>query len=164
MRKIFFPLSVAGALFFISAVSVSTSSCEKEPITLHDTTEVSITVHDTVLRCPASILGLWIGTYTADQLPNDPARYFSFIIKPNGGLVVESQPTGGEHIFATGTWSLNGTTLTCSYVYPNTAQGYSVNQTATAAYDSTSLKLTSGIWTNIGSPGGTGKFSLQKVR
>ena len=42
-------------------------------------------------------------------------------------------------------------------------QGYSVTQTATSTYDSANKKLTSGIWVNLGPPGGTGKFTMQEV-
>lgn len=163
MKRIFFSLSavIFTSLFF--SVSVGTSSCEKEPVLIHDTT--SITVRDTIIEevCPPSIHGLWIGTYTADLLPNDPARYYSFVIKPGGALVVEAHPLGNTPYFATGTWTLSGTTLTCNIVYPTAPQGYSVSQTSTATYDNINHKLTSGVWVNNGPPGGTGKFVMNKI-
>ena len=153
MKKFVFPLSALFVPFFILSLSAGTSSCEKE----NDT--------DTVIKqeCPASILGLWIGTYTVDQLPNDPPRYFSFIIKPDGTMIVESKPLGTNSFFGSGTWTLNNNTLSCTYIYPSTVQGYPVSQSANATYDKTALKLTSGVWTDSGAPSGTGKFTMSKV-
>jgi hypothetical protein len=164
MKKLLFPLSAIGIYFFVFSVSVGTSSCEKEQIYVHDTTHV--TVRDTIIRevCPPSIVGIWIGTYTVDQLPNDPARYYSLILKPNGTVIVETQPTGGNYFLGTGTWVLNGNKLTCNYVYPAAPQGYAVSQSATATYDNVNGKLTSGVWSDNGAPGGSGKFTVNKVQ
>jgi len=162
MKKIIFSLSTISLYFLLSAVSMGTSSCEKEEVLVHDTTKV--TVRDTIIEevCPPSVLGLWVGTYTVNQLPNDPARYFSFIIKPDGSLIVESKPTGSSSSLATGTWVRNGNKLTCNYVYPDPPQGYPVSQSATATYDND--KLTSGAWSDNGAPNGSGKFSMTKVK
>ena len=165
MKKLFFSLSGLLLLVTISSLQVGVSSCTKE-VTVHDTTRVIKKDTITIVKevCPASTNGLWIGTYTADLLPNDPARYYSFIIKPNGAMIAESHPVGNTPYLATGTWTLNGNVLVCNIVYPNSPQGYSVSQTATAYYDSTNNKLTSGVWVNNGPPGGTGKFIMQKVK
>lgn len=104
-----------------------------------------------------------MGTYTVDQLPNDPPRYFSFILKPNGSMITESQPTGAVYYLATGTWSLSGTTLTCKFVYLSTVQGYSVTQNVTATYDPATAKLT-GTWRDETAPGGSGKFNRTEVQ
>ncbi len=157
MKKIIFPLSTICFLFFIFSIPVGIASCEKEVI-VRDTVTVN------KKECPASILGLWVGTYTADLLPNDPARYYSFIIKPNGELIVESHPVGNTPYFGNGTWALNGNTLTCNIVYPSSPQGYSVSQTSTAIYDSIGSRLISGVWINNGPPGGTGKFVMQEIK
>ena len=83
MKKMFLSLSAVCSMFLVMSVSVGISSCEKEQIIERDTITKEV--------CPPSIHGLWIGTYTADLLPNDPARYYSFIIKPGGALVVEAR-------------------------------------------------------------------------
>jgi hypothetical protein len=130
-------------LFFI----LSFSSCEKE--------------NPEPLKPTYPIEGLWIGTYAVDALPQEGSTYFSFIIKPGGNLIVESHSQGSQ-LLATGTWILNADTLKCNYVYPSPVQGYPVTQTATAIY-SNSGKLTSGIWKNVSAPGGTGKFTMDRV-
>lgn len=165
MKKLLCGISGVAILFSLLFMSVAVTSCTKE-VLVHDTTLV--TVHDTVTvqkECPAPvypITGVWIGTYTADLLPNDPPQYFSFIIKPNGELTVESHPQG-KYYYGTGTWTLSGNILNCTYLYPTAPQGYSVNQTASAVYDSTSGKLSAGTWQNVGAPNGTGKFTMSRV-
>ena len=131
-------------IFLICTLSISFSSCEKDTETISSTIE-----------------GLWIGTYTSDSAPQEGSKYFSFIIKPGGKLIVESHPQDVQ-IFAYGTWTLNGNILSCDYTYPNPIQGFPIRQTATANYDQNG-KLTSGVWTSIGISGSTGKFSLNEV-
>ena len=92
--------------------------------------------------------GLWIGTfsYTPGTSTSQTPQYFSFIIKPQGSLIVESQDAG-RNFTATGTWTLSGNTLNCRYTYPTSVPGTQVNQAATASFDN-SGKLSSGIWYN----------------
>jgi hypothetical protein len=110
-----------------------------------------------------NIEGLWIGTYTADLLPADPARYYSFIIKPNGKLLVEGEPLESVTIYGTGTWRLDSTTLSCAITYKNTVQGVEVQQSTTAKVNLKDGKITDGVWTNLAFPGGTGKFTMSKI-
>lgn len=145
MSQLLTRLSAMKWLIIFFGLQVSFASCSKE--------------------CPEPkhpITGIWIGTYTADLLPHDPPQYFSFIIKPEGRLTVESHPNGNV-IYADGTWTLSGNKLSCEYVYPNALQGYAVTQQATADFDSENGKLTNGVWQNIGAPEGTGKFTMERV-
>ena len=67
-----------------------------------------------VAPTPTSIIGLWIGTYTETR---NTQEYFSFIIKPDGGtLFCESNHMGVQQL-AQGVWTLNGSSLSCSYTY-----------------------------------------------
>src|SRR6478735_9839115 len=146
MKKIVCSLSGITLLFFLLTVQVGFSSCQKEELVhdttvliVHDTTE--FTVHDTLVlgkECPPPIYpitGIWVGSYTADLLPNVPPQYYSFIIKPGGKLTVESHPNDST-IYATGTWNLKNNILSCEFIYQQSLEGYPVKQTATAVYDS----------------------------
>jgi hypothetical protein len=145
-KKLFMRLNL---LFLLSITLCLFFSCKKE--------------HPKPPESKKTIEGLWIGSYTVDGDPQQAPSYFSFIIKPEGKLVVESHPQGVQH-FATGTWILNADTLRCTYVYLTTQQGYKVEQTATAIYNRPDDRLTSGTWKNIGAPGGTGKFTMKEIQ
>jgi|SRR5688572_28109592 len=109
------------------------------------------------------IEGLWIGTYKYDPgvSPNQNLQYFSFVIKPGGSLIVESKD-GNVDYFARGTWTLNGTTLTCTYTYPTSVNNVPLTQTATATYE-TSGKLVNGKWNNTSNVNEKGTFTMNRV-
>jgi hypothetical protein len=101
--------------------------------------------------CPSPaypIEGLWIGTYyyTPGTTAPQTQQYFSFIIKPQGALIVESQDAGINYT-ATGTWTLTGNTLNCRYTYSTSVLGTRLNQSATASFDN-SGELSNGVWNN----------------
>ena len=133
------------SLFLLSAVLIF-SSCEKE---------------ETDPTYP--IEGLWIGTYKYDPgvSPNQNSQYFSFVIKPGGSLIVESQD-GAASYFARGSWTLSGTTLTCNYTFTTSVNSVPLSQTATATYEK-SGKLVSGKWNNTSNVNEKGTFSLDRV-
>lgn len=110
-----------------------------------------------------SIQGLWIGTYSTNGQSTNTDTYYSFIIKPGGSLLVETRFLNQQE-FATGTWTLSGNTLSCSFTYVYAAAGHvGTAQSATATWDNSS-KLTSGTWVNVTpSNGVTGTFSLTKI-
>lgn len=112
---------------------------------------------------PHSIQGLWIGTYATNGQSTNTDTYYSFIIKPGGSLLVETRFLNQQE-FATGTWTLSGNTLACSFTYVYAAAGHvGTAQNATATWDN-SGKLTSGTWVNTNpSNGVTGTFTLTKI-
>lgn len=145
MKKILFVLFIM--------VSVCSISCDKD--------------------CPTPtypVEGLWIGTfsYTPGTNTNQTPQYFSFIIKPNGSLIVESQDAG-INFSADGNWSMKGDTLNCSYTYPTSVPGTVLHQSATAIFVN-SGKLKDGIWYNTDAEGGKiddlyqqGTFTMNRV-
>jgi hypothetical protein len=110
-----------------------------------------------------SIQGLWIGTYATNGQSTNTNTYYSFIIKPDGGLLVETRFLNQQEL-AIGTWTLSGKVFSCSFTYVYAAAGHvGTAQSATANWDD-SGKLASGTWMNTSpSNGVTGTFSLTKV-
>lgn len=106
------------------------------------------------------IEGLWIGTYTVDNLPSQGSLYYSFIIKPNGEVLTEGKGGDGVTYYAAGTWELTDNTFTATYTSIN-FKGLPVQQSATATFSNTGT-LTNGTWEDINNPNGpalSGKFS-----
>ena len=108
------------------------------------------------------IEGLWVGTYTVDTEPGWGDQYFSFIIKSDGTMIVDSKGANTQHL-STGTWTLNGTTLSCSFtcVY-GIPSNVGVAETTTATWDKAG-KLTSGLWKNVLPLTGSGIIILTRV-
>jgi hypothetical protein len=107
------------------------------------------------------IQGLWIGTYTVDGQSGSGEQYFSFIIKPDGTLIADTKEGTQQHL-ANGTWTLSGTTLSCSftcvYGFPS---NIGITETSTATWDKTG-KLT-GTWKNIPPRTGSGVIKLTRI-
>ncbi|MFT3912295.1 MAG: hypothetical protein QM737_22905 [Ferruginibacter sp.] len=165
MRKLFLSFCFLFAMAIL--IFSSQTSCKKETIinqvTATDTVQVTTT--DTVYQCPASIHGLWVGTYTVDDAPALGAQYYSFIIKSDGTLIVDGKG-GSTQYMSQGTWTLTGSSLACDYTCfycsaPPSQVG--VSQTATGSFD-VGGNLISGTWnTPSSSSNNTGTFTLTKV-
>ena len=110
-----------------------------------------------------AIEGLWIGTYTCDQLPSVGSQYFSYIIKPDGTMLWEGKASTDQYI-AKGTWNLAGTafTSTVTNIYSTAGGPTNITQTSTATFNDTTAKLNTGVWQNT-TGGATGKFTLTRV-
>lgn len=144
LTKIFTPL------LFALLLSITFLSCEKE--------------------CPVepkinTVPGIWIGTYTVDQVPEQPALYFSFHFKPDNTLLTEGKGGNGATYYSQGTWALNGTDLTCTYSsinFPNVT----VTQSSKFTFNPASDTLSSGTWKDLtGGSNFTGKYqSMKKVK
>ena len=138
------------SLTIVSFIFVLILSCTKETTTIPT-------------PCPTPtypIQGLWIGTYSVDQLPSQAPQYFSYVIKPDGTIICESVGASQKY-YSAGTWTITGTAFTSTYTsfsYPS-GQG-PATQTASATYDN-SGKLTTGIWRN--SPISSGTFTMTRV-
>ncbi|MDB5199926.1 MAG: hypothetical protein JWO92_1889 [Chitinophagaceae bacterium] len=107
------------------------------------------------------IQGLWIGTYQVTGQPGLGNQYLSYIIKPDGTILVESEGAGAKY-YSRGIWTLSGTTFTSTYTsfsYP--AGVSSATQTSTATF-SNSGNLTGGTWANTGTAV-SGTFTLTRV-
>jgi hypothetical protein len=108
------------------------------------------------------LAGLWTGTYTVNEQPGVGEQYFSFIIKPDGSIIVETKGAGQQHL-SIGTWTLSDSTLNCSFIsIYGLTNNVGVNQSATAVWDKTG-KLNSGTWQSSPTSLGTGKFTLTRI-
>jgi len=142
-------------VFIFSAILlVSTLSCSDDEACQVEVVNVSTNY---------PIEGLWIGSYTFDDFPNLGAQYYSFVIKPDGTIINDSNGTGGQYL-SIGTWTLSGKTLNCSIicVYSPEPTLLGVNQSISATWDKTG-KLADGTWRTLLPNGGTGKFTMARV-
>ncbi len=131
MRK---SLVLIVSLAFLTFVS----SCEKNDDNDTDNT-----------TCPAPPLaGLWIGSYTVNQLPSAGTIPMNFIFKPDGKLVTESKGADGRTYYSAGTWTLSGTTLNCTYISINFS-GPQVTQSANFTFNSANTTLSGGTWADV---------------
>jgi len=120
--------------------------------------------------CPVPVTnnivpGLWIGTYTVDQVPAQGALYYSFIFKPDNKLLTESVGGNGVTYYTQGSWTLSGSDLTCTYSSIN-FPGTTITQSAKFTYTASSDSLSAGTWKDVAGGGTyTGKFqSMKKVK
>jgi len=105
------------------------------------------------------IQGLWTGSYLVTGATT--SSYYSFVIKPDGTLIVDSKAGTVQHI-SLGTWTVSGVTLTCNYtcIY-GSAGSIGLTQSSTATWDN-SGKLT-GTWQNINGVTASGTLTLTRV-
>jgi len=114
---------------------------------------------------PASIEGLWVGTYAIDGQPQWGLQYYSLIIKPDGTVINDTKGLNVQYL-AIGNWTLTGNTFTCN---TEVVYGSSFNmgstQTHTATFDRTTGTIINGTWTDVDTPGhNTGTFTVTKVK
>lgn len=109
-----------------------------------------------------SVQGLWTGT---QQSSGSAATTFAMCFKPDGTATYENTLQGTQQ-FCVGTWTLNGTTLTCNTtcIY-GLSFNVGVKQTFTATFNPSNGTLSSGQWVNTYPPAAalSGTFSLSKV-
>lgn len=98
------------------------------------------------------VAGLWIGTYTVTQLPQQQPLYYGFSIKPDGKILTEGVGANGVTYYSKGTWTLNGNVFTATYTSINYS-GSQVTQSATLTYDNSGT-MTNGTWTDVVNPNG----------
>ena len=106
------------------------------------------------------IHGVWAGTASNATIT---IPYF-LTLKPDGTCSFEGISAGNQEDFGIGTWTLNGSALTCSLT---TLYGLETNigvkQTVTGMFDGSALTLTGLTWTDIAPATDQGTFSLTKT-
>ena len=155
-------------LFLLSAILVF-SSCTKTitnpaPVPTVDTLIIkdTLVIRDTILLHDLNpIVGLWIGTLTANNEPAAGTLYYSFDIRANGSILTQSLGADGNTYYNEGTWTLSGTafsaTTTCTTVPYKGAV-----EKLTAIYDKENGTLSSGVWEAVGAVA-SGTFSLSRI-
>ena len=103
--------------------------------------------------------GLWMGTYLAQNHPEQPPYIYSFTIQEDSTLLVESE-FNLKLYPASGKWNLVDSIFTGSYQYPKDPYGNAITQNATAVFDNIKGEMT-GTWKDIY---GSGTFFLKKVK
>src|SRR5690242_12057997 len=80
---------------------------------------------ETVKKYP--IEGLWIGTYTVNSAPTQPAHFASLVIYPDGSIVTKTGAEDGKDHYSSGTW-----TVSTDNVFSATIITFSPNSGSTA--------------------------------
>lgn len=105
--------------------------------------------------------GLWIGTYTVDQNPNQSPLFYSFSVKPDGTILTESKGGDGVSYYSEGTWTLTGDQFAFTIKTIN-VEPSPIKQSGKLTFHN-SGKMTNGTWEDIENPytktGNKGKFS-----
>jgi hypothetical protein len=139
MKKTLFSIAVVSAIFFISACSKDLPASSSYPIE-----------------------GLWIGTFDvkAGSTPAD-SLYLSFYLRADSTMQTQGLGADGNTYYATGSWSLNGSSFTATFATTNLSQAGVVQQ-ATGIYNGTDGTLSGDIQTVGGSYRST--FSLTRIK
>ncbi|MET0462409.1 MAG: hypothetical protein ABW007_04625 [Chitinophagaceae bacterium] len=124
-------------LLALSAISYS--SCTKEEDEPPPTVE-----EPKVYQLP----GLYIGTYTVNQLPNVAPLRYVLAIEPDGTITTEGLGGDGKTYYHQGTWTLTGTTVKATYKTINRTSN-EVTQSATLTFDEKEGTLNDGTWKDV---------------
>lgn len=137
-------------LFILPAlVLMSLNSCTKDD-------------DNDVLTYP--IVGLWTGTFKVVAGAQDVGvgnLYYSFDLKADSTMLVQSLGADGNTYYSTGTWSLSGTAFTAKYTTTN-RETEVVTQDAVAVYNKDNGSLSNGVITSAGSDSRF-EFNLTRV-
>ena len=136
-------------LYLIGALSLfCIFSCTKDKITTYP------------------VPGLYLGTYTVDNLPAQGALSYSIVVNPDGSLITKVKGGDGNNYYSDGTWTMTGTEFKGTISTFVKYNGDPVTQSITATF-SNDGKLTNGVWKDLTNPTGVknaGKLSpMQRV-
>jgi hypothetical protein len=110
--------------------------------------------------------GLYIGTYTITQLPNQTPLRYVMAFEPDGTITTEGTGADNKTYYHEGTWSLNGTEVKATYKTINRASNV-VTQSAVLTFNKADGTLTNGTWKDVVNSEGyiDGKFqTFQRVK
>jgi hypothetical protein len=78
------------------------------------------------------IVGLWIGTVTYSVAPSAGNLYYSFDLRADSSILFQGLGADGNTYYASGNWSLSGTSFTATITGTNLSNaGVVINVTAT---------------------------------
>jgi hypothetical protein len=111
--------------------------------------------------------GLYIGTYTVDQIPAQGTQFFSMVLYADGSMITKGKGGDGSDLYGAGTYTITGSAFSATVnSFVKSAQGVPVTQSYTATYSNKGT-LTNVSWKDTVNPFGTantGKTStLQRV-
>jgi hypothetical protein len=113
--------------------------------------------------CDCKLEGLWFGTYSVDQVPQQGKLPYNFIFKPDGTLVTEGNGGDGVTYYSSGTWQLNGDQLNCTYTTINFPYG-EVVQSASFIFNIQNCELKNGKWKDEKVGNYSGSYSLNRLQ
>lgn len=96
-------------------------------------------------QCPDPVYpveGLWVGTYTLDQEPTQPALFYSFVVYPGGDLMVAGKGADGVTYYSKGNWTLSGAIFNYTL---QTFPPHNIQQEGNLTYSNNGT-MTSGTW------------------
>jgi hypothetical protein len=157
-------------IVFLSYYSFFAASCTKNVTTTNYDT-VTVVNRDTVINKDTvyitnsknPIIGQWVGSYfvTGDAVDS---FWYELDILADGIVYNGGNGTGGGSAYASGPWTLNGTSFSASLTIMAGVQP-ELLQTITATYDSVSGTLYNGHITDLnGNNYATGTFTIKRVQ
>ena len=156
MKPLLFVLALTGSLYCIVGCSKSNTTT-----TVRDTTYVFDTV---AIKPKVTIVGLWAGSYFINGAPAADSFYYQFDIRADGLVYTIGSGTNGTAGYASGPWTLTGTTFSATLTSMNGVTPENI-QTVTATYDSAGAMLTNGAWIDTqGNGGQTGTLTLARIQ
>jgi hypothetical protein len=139
MKTAFFCIAAISGLLFFSSCNKNSPSAPNYPI-----------------------VGLWTGTYmVTSEGPQTDSLYYSYDLKSDSSMLVQSLGADGNTYYGIGKWSLKGTSFSATITTINLGQNGAV-QNVTANYSSTHGLLNSGVVQSV--PGSyTASFHLSRI-
>src|SRR5258708_30203044 len=160
-------LVVCPLLFCLAYFTPSCSKTNNITTTVRNTTTLivrdTVIVKDTVYSSPRyPIAGLWVGAYFINGNTVDSFMY-QFAIRPDGTIYTVGSGTNGTAGYASGPWTLRGTSFSATLTSMNGVTPENV-QTVTATFDSVGGRLYNGVWTDIRGNSQSGTVFFGRVR
>lgn len=107
--------------------------------------------------------GIYMGTYTVDQVPAQGSLFYSFIIQPDATMITEGKGSNGSTYYSAGTWTLAQDTLRCTFSSVN-FPGVTVTQSAKFYFNKNDGALSSGTWKDVVNGTFSGTYSMVRVQ
>ena len=110
-----------------------------------------------------NVPGLYMGTYTVDQVPAQGSLAYSFVIQPDATMITEGKAGNGATYYSAGTWTLSQDTLRCTYSTIN-FPSVTVTQSAKFYFNKNDGSLTSGTWKDVTNGTNSGTYTMSRVQ
>jgi hypothetical protein len=166
-RFLFLTVSVCTLYWCISCTktnnvttTIRDTTVLKDTTIIKDTTVMKDTVVQTNPKNP--IVGLWVGAYFVSGDAIDSFQY-QFDIRSDSTVYTIGSGTNGTAGYASGPWSLHGTTWSATLTSMNGVNPEIV-QNITATYDSVSGTLSGGTFQDISGGSESGTFTAKRVQ
>jgi hypothetical protein len=158
----FFCLILLSALLGFSSCTKTVTNPAPAPTVDTLIIKDTLVIRDTILLHDLNpIVGLWVGTLTANNEPGTGNLYCSFDIRADGSILTQNLGTDGNTYYNEGSWTLSGTTFSATTTC-TTAPFKGVVENYTATYNKDNGTLSAGAWETVGAIA-TGTFTLARI-